>query len=749
LRSLGVGADVLVGLCVERSPLMVVALLGILKAGGAYVPLDPEYPQERLQFMLADTQVKVLLTQEKLLKSLPQHQARVVCLDTDWEVINQANQDNLNSTVSAENLSYVIYTSGSTGTPKGVAVTHQAVNRLVFNTNYIQLTPDDCVAQAANIAFDAATFEIWGALLHGAKLAIITKSVLLTPKEFAVNLRSNQVSVLFLTTALFNQLASLIPQAFGSLRYLLFGGEAVDPRWVQEVLDKGRPQYLLHVYGPTENTTFSSWYFVEKLTTTATTIPIGRAISNTQIYLLDQNLQPVPIGIPGELYLGGAGLARGYLNRPELTQEKFIPNPFEELRQHSVSGFPHERLQTPRTQGSKLYKTGDLVRYLPDGNIEYLGRIDNQVKIRGFRIELGEIETVLNQHGDVQVSCVIARVDTPGEKQLVAYIVPQKDAILTTGELRQFVKTKLPEYMVPSAFVILEALPLTPNGKVDRRALPTPELDRDLLDKYVAPRTQVEEILTQIWASVLKVELVGIHDNFFELGGDSILSIQIIARANQLGIVLSPKLLFMHQTISELAAVAGTTGSIVAEQGLVTGVVPLTPIQHWFFEQNLPQPHHFNQSFLLSVPSECKPEQLEQVVQYLLLHHDALRLGFVKSESEWQQIHAVGADNTALSWFDLSTLPTTEQTTAIETIAAQLQASLNLSKDLMRVAFFWLGIDKKARLLIVIHHLVVDGVSWRILLEDLQTAYQQIAQGKALALPAKTTSCKDWSYKLR
>ncbi|MBE8967603.1 non-ribosomal peptide synthase/polyketide synthase, partial [Nostocales cyanobacterium LEGE 12452] len=747
LRSLGVGADVLVGLCVERSPLMVVALLGILKAGGAYVPLDPEYPQERLQFMLADTQVKVLLTQEKLLESLPQHQARVVCLDTDWQVINQANQDNLNSTVSAENLSYVIYTSGSTGTPKGVAVTHQAVNRLVLNTNYIQLTSDDCVAQAANIAFDAATFEIWGALLHGAKLVIITKSVLLTPKEFAVNLRSYEVSVLFLTTALFNQLASLIPQAFGSLRYLLFGGEAVDPRWVQEVLDKGRPQYLLHVYGPTENTTFSSWYFVDKLTTTATTIPIGRAISNTQIYLLDQNLQPVPIGIPGELYLAGAGLARGYLNRPELTQEKFIPNPFEEAG------------------GSKLYKTGDLVRYLPDGNIEYLGRIDNQVKIRGFRIELGEIETVLNQHGEIQVSCVIARVDTPGEtcterlalseversrsKQLVAYIVPQKDAILTTGELRQFVKTKLPEYMVPSAFVILEALPLTPNGKVDRRALPTPELDRDLLDKYVAPRTQVEEILTQIWASVLKVELVGIHDNFFELGGDSILSIQIIARANQLGIVLSPKLLFMHQTISELAAVAGTTGAIAAEQGLVTGVVPLTPIQHWFFEQNLPQPHHFNQSFLLSVPSECKPEQLEQVVQYLVLHHDALRLGFVKSESEWQQIHAVGADNTALSWFDLSTLSATEQTNAIETIAAQLQASLNLSKGLMRVAFFSLGIDKRARLLIVLHHLVVDGVSWRILLEDLQTAYQQIAQGKALALPAKTTSFKDWSYKLR
>ncbi|MBX9258015.1 amino acid adenylation domain-containing protein, partial [Desmonostoc muscorum CCALA 125] len=392
LQSLGVSSDVLVGICVERSIDMVVGLLGILKAGGAYVPLDPEYPTERLSFMLADTQVKVLLTQAKLADSLGQHQARVVCLDTDWLKINQANQDNLNSKVSSENLSYVIYTSGSTGTPKGVAVTHQAVNRLILNTNYIQLTPDDRIAQAANIAFDAATFEIWGALLSGAKLVIITKSVLLSPPEFAANIRSQKVSVLFLTTALFNQLASFAPEAFNCLRYLLFGGEAVDPKWVQEVLDKGAPQQLLHVYGPTENTTFSSWYLVEDLATTATTIPIGRPISNTQVYILDQKLQPVPVGVPGELHIGGVGLAKGYLNRSELTQEKFIPNPFDKSK---VKG-----------QKSKLYKTGDLVRYLADGNIEYLGRIDNQVKIRGFRIELGEIEAALSQHQHVQASCV-------------------------------------------------------------------------------------------------------------------------------------------------------------------------------------------------------------------------------------------------------------------------------------------------------------------------------------------------------
>ncbi|WP_373528142.1 amino acid adenylation domain-containing protein [Nostoc sp.] len=535
LKALGVGADVLVGLCVERSLEMVVGLLGILKAGGAYVPLDPEYPQERLSFMFKDTQVKVLLTQEKLVESLPRHQARVVCLDTDWQSIKEANQDNLSSTVSSQNLSYVIYTSGSTGTPKGVAVTHEAVNRLVFNTNYIQLTPDDRVAQAANIAFDAATFEIWGALLHGAKLVILNQSVLLIPKEFAVNMRSHEISVLFLTTALFNQLASFVPQAFSSLRYLLFGGEAVDALWVQEVLEKGAPQQLLHVYGPTENTTFSSWYLVEGLPTKAATIPIGCAISNTQIYLLDKNLQPVPIGIPGELYLGGAGLARGYLNRPELTQEKFIPNPF--------STEPH----------SRLYKTGDLARYLPDGNIEYIGRIDNQVKIRGFRIELGEIESALSQHDDVQVSCVIAKEDNSGGKCLVAYVVPHQQQIPTNSKLRQFLSHKLPGYMVPSAFVILESVPLTLNGKVNRRALPEPDLHREISD-YVVPNTEIEKVIADIWQRTLKVEKVGIYNNFFELGGNSLLLVRINQQLQEiLNLEVSIVDMFNYPTIHTLS----------------------------------------------------------------------------------------------------------------------------------------------------------------------------------------------------
>ncbi|WP_013334575.1 non-ribosomal peptide synthetase [Gloeothece verrucosa] len=534
LQSLGVGADVLVGVCLERSLEMIVGLLGILKAGGAYVPFDPQYPIERLKFMLEDTQVKVLLTQEKLVKSLPQNHVHIICLDTDWQTISLANQDNLNTLVSGENLAYVIYTSGSTGKPKGVVVTHQSVNRLVLNTNYIQLTVDDCIAQAANIAFDAATFEIWGALLNGAKLVIINKSVLLSPSEFAFNISSQKISVLFLTTALFNQLASFVPKAFSSLRYLLFGGEAVDPRWVQEVLDKGAPEKLLHVYGPTENTTFSSWYLVENLSTTATTIPIGKPITNTQIYVLDKYLRPVPVGIPGELYIGGLGLARGYLHQPTLTQEKFITNPF--------------------SLGEILYKTGDIARRLPDGNLEFVGRINNQIKIRGFRIELEEIETVLVLHSEIKQAVVTLRKNSLGEKYLVAYIIA-KNSQLSPKIVRNFLMQKLPDYMIPNDFVFLDAFPLNTNGKINRQDLPNPNpQQRQTWVEFVEPCTEIEQEIATIWLKVLRLNKVGIYNNFFELGGHSLLATQVISRLKEtFEMELSFRYFFENPTIAQLA----------------------------------------------------------------------------------------------------------------------------------------------------------------------------------------------------
>jgi len=541
LQKIGVSSEVLVGICISQSIEMIIGLLGILKAGGAYVPLDPSYPQERLNFMLEDAQVSVLLTQENLLKHFEGFSNPIISIDKDWGIIAQEKEDNPKSDLNSDNLAYIIYTSGSTGKPKGVAVPHKAVNRLVCNTNYIKLSPSDKIAQASNISFDAATFEIWGALLNGAQLVGISKDVTLSPHELALQLREKAISVLFLTTALFQQIARDVPQAFATLKYLLFGGETVNTRWIKKILKHGVPKHLIHVYGPTENTTFSSYYCVEELPL-AKSFPIGRPITNTQIYLLDTDLQPVPIGVTGELYIGGEGLAREYLNRPELTAEHFITHSFN---------------NNPKT---RLYKTGDLGRYLADGNIEFLGRIDNQVKIRGFRIELSEIEAVLSQHLAVRETVVIAAEDVPDDKYLVAYIVPNLEQMPTqdvqsfASLLRQFLKEKLPEYMVPTAYMILESIPITLNGKVDHRALPTPDTITFKNQDYVAPRSQVEELLAEIWAKVLGKEQVGIYDNFFELGGHSLLATQLTSRIRDtFQIDLPVRNLFETPTIEQLA----------------------------------------------------------------------------------------------------------------------------------------------------------------------------------------------------
>jgi amino acid adenylation domain-containing protein/non-ribosomal peptide synthase protein (TIGR01720 family) len=741
LQTLGVGPDVLVGLCVERSLHTIVGLLGILKAGGAYLPLDPEYPQERLSFMLADTQAKVLLTQHPLAEKLGKHEIPVIYLDSDWHSIAQLDEKNLENTTTPKNLVYVIFTSGSTGRAKGVAIEHkQLLNYLHGIQEKLFWERGGKFALVSTFAADLGNTVIFPCLASGGCLHVLSEARISDSNAFLEYCQQHPFDYLKIVPSHLEALLSSV-QSETRLpwRRLILGGEATSWNLVEKLLIHAPQCQIFNHYGPTETTVGVLTFKVEsqpvydtKFDTFSLTqiIPLGRPLSNTQIYLLDRDLQPVPVGVPGELHIGGACLARGYLNHPELTQEKFIPNPF--------STDPH----------SRLYKTGDLARYLPDGNIEYLGRIDNQVKIRGFRIELGEIEAVLSQYPHVQTSCVIAREDNPGIKRLVAYLVPHPQVTPTTSELRQFLKATLPEYMIPSAFVILEALPLTRNGKVDRRALPAPYLQEGLEVSFVAPRTPEEEILAQIWSQVLRVKQVGIHDNFFELGGDSILNIQIITRARQAGLLLIPKQLFAHQTIAELAAVAGTTKVAHIEQGLVTGAVPLTPIQLRFFEQKSPEKHHYNQSFLLSVPSDLKIELLEQVWQQLLVHQDALRLRFTQSDDRWQQNYSAPSDRPTVSFVDLSTLPESEQQAVIEATATSLQASLHLAENLVQVAYFWFGIDKRARLLIIIHHLVVDGVSWRILLEDLQTAHQQLCQGQAIQLPAKTTSFQDWAQHL-
>lgn len=544
LRQRGVGRETLVGICVERSLDSVIGVLGILKAGGAYVPLDSNDPPQRLEFMLRDANVEFLVTQRSRIGSFPDTGYQTICIDTDESDRESSLPLYPRPTGDGKDLAYVMYTSGSSGRPKAVCIPHRAIVRLVQNTNYVDLSTDDCIAHLSNVAFDAATFEIWGALLCGGRLAIGSQDVLMSSVELAAFLRKHGVTTLFLTTALFNQHVLEDPEVFAPLKQLLFGGETANPETVRKLLKHGRPRRLLNVYGPTECTTFSTWHLIEHVRADATTVPIGNGIGNSRVYVLDPQRNLLPIGIPGELYIGGDGLALGYLNRPELTAEKFVANNMDD------------------DLDSRLYRTGDLCRWRADGTLEFVGRCDQQVKLRGFRIELGEIESVILGHPSVDDCVVILREDRPGDKRLIAYFIPAASHALTGAELTRYVRDVLPNYMVPSAFVGLEAFPLMPSGKVNRRRLPAPGDSRpELSTGYVAPRNPIERELADIWGRVLGLDRIGIHDNFFDLGGHSLLSIQLrfeIKRA--LGVDASLATIFLRPTVEQLS-------SYIAERG--------------------------------------------------------------------------------------------------------------------------------------------------------------------------------------
>ncbi|MBO1050798.1 MAG: amino acid adenylation domain-containing protein [Dolichospermum sp. DET73] len=721
LQTKGVKPEVLVGICLERSPQMVVGLLGILKAGGAYVPLDPTYPTQRLEMILADSQVSVLLTQQKLVARLPENKADMVILNTDDADISLKNKKNPISQVNSRNSAYAIYTSGSTGKPKGVVIEHHSTITLLCWAKQVFTTDELAgVLASTSICFDLSVFELFVPLAWGGKV-ILAQNALDLP-----SLQAQEVTLINTVPTAIAQLLQIkgIPNCVQTIN---LAGEPLSNQLAQQLYQQENIQRVYNLYGPSEDTTYSTFSLVQKGAIKQPSI--GRPISNTQIYIFNPDLQPVPIGIVGELYIGGEGLARGYLNQPELTSQKFIANPFD--------------------NSQKLYKTGDLARYLPDGNIEFLGRIDNQVKLRGFRIELGEVESVLETYPQIQQAVVMLREDTPGNKRLVAYLVTQNQSI-SMSDLRRFLQQKLPDYIIPSSFVILSTLPLTPNGKVDRKMLPAPEAELTREQEFVPPQTPVEQILATIWQDVLGIKQVSRYDKFFEVGGDSILSIQVVGRARQAGIKITPRQIFQYSTLAELAAVADTCTLMLVQQGLVTGFVPLTPIQHWFFEQNRSEPHHFNQSVLLQVPSDLKPELLSQAIGKLLEHHDALRLRFSFEEGEWQQINYGISDEVPFQVIDLSQTPQSQLPQTLEQIATIQQASLNLSDGpLMRVVLFQLGNNQDSRLLIVIHHLAVDGVSWRILLEDLFTVYQQLKQQETIQLPPKTLAFKEWAMLLQ
>ncbi|NEO35900.1 MAG: amino acid adenylation domain-containing protein [Moorea sp. SIOASIH] len=560
LQNLGVGPEVLVGICVERSIQMVVGLLGILKAGGAYVPLDPNYPPERLSYMLADSGAEVLLTQQSLRESLPQNQAQVLCLDSDWAAIEQHSGENLDVGVHSDNLAYVIYTSGSTGVPKGVLVAHRNLVNAYFawEEAYQLKTEARKHLQMASLSFDVFGGDLVRALCSGGTLVLCpTIEDLLDAEKLYELMLFQEIDCAEFVPAVVRNLMEYLHETKQDLSFMKVMIVSSDSWYIEEYKKLrdlcNEKTHLINAYGVTEATVDSCYFdnicprgLYEKL------VPIGRPFANTKIYILDKHLQAVPIGVPGELYIGGYGLARGYLNRPELTTEKFITNPF------------------CNSQSKRLYKTGDLARYLPDGNIEFIGRIDNQVKIRGFRIELGEIEAVLSTHPQIQQTVVIAREDIPGNKRLVAYIVSEEES-LTTNQVREFLKQKLPDYMVPNAFVTLDTLPLTPNGKVDRFALPAPDGEITRENEYVAPRTTIELELTQIWSDVLNLTSVGVQDNFFELGGHSLLAVRLMSKIQQqFQINLPLATLFQSPTIEQLASLLGS--SVNTQNPILVGI---------------------------------------------------------------------------------------------------------------------------------------------------------------------------------
>jgi len=534
LQHLGVGPEVLVGICVERSLDMVVGLLGILKAGGAYVPLDPAFPSERLAFMLQDAQAPVLVTQQRLLTQLPGQSTKVVCLDADVAVLVQNSEANPVSEVTSDNLAYVMYTSGSTGRPKGVQILHRAVvNFLLSMRERPGLTAEDSWLAITTLSFDIAALELFLPLLVGARLLVASRETAVDGAALAETLTWAGVTVMQATPITWRLLLAAGWQGQPDLK-ILCGGEALPPDLAQQLLP--RAASLWNLYGPTETTI---WSTLCKIEPADEVISIGRPIANTQVYLLDPQGQPVPVGVPGELYIGGDGLARGYMNRAALTAERFLPHPW-----------------SPEP-GARLYKTGDLARYRSDGTIEHLGRLDYQVKLRGFRIELGEIEAVLDRYAAVLQAVVVAREDMLGDKRLVAYVVAQPQQRPTVSDLRGHLQAKLPDYMVPSAFVLLEALPLTPNGKVDRRVLPPPEHTRsELQETFVAPRTSTEEVVAGIWSQILGIEQIGIHDDFIALGGDSLMAIQVIARLRRVLQVQLPLARFFEAgTIARVAKI--------------------------------------------------------------------------------------------------------------------------------------------------------------------------------------------------
>lgn len=756
LQQMGVDPEVIVGICVERSLEMVIGVLGILKAGGAYLPLDPAYPKERLAFILEDTQAPVLLTQQQLLAILPEGGADfswsstgiledvdkgknksggayfrgILCLDSDWEQIARQSLENPISTVTSENLAYLIYTSGSTGKPKGTLIPHRGlVNYLTWCTQAYAVEEGEGTTVHSSLAFDLTITGLFSPLLVGRRVELLPEDFSIESLTSALRQSSNLSLVKITPAQLLLLSQQLSPsEAAGRTRAFIIGGENLLAEHIAFWQNYAPETVLVNEYGPTETVVGCCIYQVLPGELTSGSVPIGRPIANTQLYVLNSYLQPVPMGVVGELYIGGAGVARGYLHRPELTAEKFIPDPFS-----------HE-------PGARLYKTGDLARFRSDGNLEFLGRIDHQVKVRGFRIELGEIEAVLVQHPGVREAVVMAREDVPGDQRLVAYMVPVTDATPTTSDLQSFLKARLPEYMVPWAFVMLDALPLTTNGKVDRRSLPTPnqvQLKREGV--FVTPRTPVEEMLASIWSRVLGTEQVGIYDNFFELGGHSLLVTQVISQIRKVFHVdLSSRCLFEAPTIARLLEYVERAMGTQSESNipLLKPVsrethLPLSFAQQrlWFLDRLEMGTLAYNGATAVHLQGVLNVAVLEQCINEIVRRHEVLRTSFPVVDG--QPIQAIAPTLIlSLPIVDLRGLRCQQREEKVQQLVTQeAQRPFNLAEGpLLRVTLLQLG-DEEHVFILTIHHIVSDAWSAGVFIREIAALYEAFSQGRPSPLP--------------
>lgn len=739
LQAKGASKDKRIALFMDRSAEFLTSVIAVTKTGAAYIPLDPGYPEERLRYMLADCEPSLIITvseNKEVLKNVLTRRVEsdeILFLDELVDTLETHNSTNivLREAPLATDLAYLMYTSGSTGQPKGVCLNHRSIVRLVIDTWYLSIGPKDKIGHICNVCFDASVYEIWGALLNGASLIGFDKDTILSEDKFSEQLLAESVTNMLMPTSLFHLYSRHHPEIFKKMRCLLAGGEPLLPEAARRVLAENPQITLLNVYGPTENgvltTVFDTWNLVEGAINT----PIGRPISNTTVYIVDKFDNEVPVGVIGELVTGGDGVGLGYWNKQDLTDKTYVVDPFSQ------------------EEGARMYRTGDLARRLPDGSFEVLGRRDDQLKIRGFRVEPSEIIERLVMIDGVNDAVVVINETESARKHLIAYYIAEPQSEINIGDLKTYLSENLPNHMVPSFFIEISKIPMTPNGKLDKRKLPKPEFDESQTENYVAPRNEIEKSLAAIWSDVLKIRSVGIFDNFFELGGDSIISIQIVSRAKRAGINITPKLLFENPTVSALAQGLSQNNSlVVAEQGLVSGEVALTPIQKWFFEQNLSDPDHFNQSLLFKLDSFITLQNITPIVSALIKQHDALRLRYSKIKNEWVQKHDNSARSLSsladiLSEYNLSQSDSAEAD--ILAHANKIQESLSLCNGpVFKVVLYHLG-QKKQKLLIIVHHLVIDGVSWRILVDDINLALQQQSNNQAIDFGEKTSAFQFFS----